>query len=116
MVEHAAVNRTVVGSSPTVGANIMYDHILYNRERRQRIRRERHVFALEVLGGCCVDCGESDPAVLIFHHRGEKANTLASTMTRGKAEFEAELMRCVLMCANCHQREHRQAEVLVGAH
>jgi len=68
----------------------------------------------------CVDCGEADPAVLEFDHvRGEKLFAIANGVERyGLVKLKAEILRCVVRCANCHRRRHhveRQTEKTVEA-
>lgn len=56
----------------------------------------------------CVHCGESDPVVLKFDHRGEgdKIDSV-SNLIRNASWFkiEAELEKCDVLCANCHRRK-----------
>lgn len=55
----------------------------------------------------CVDCGEADPLVLQFDHREQSAKRLeVSCMIRyyAWAQVEAEIAKCDVRCANCHQR------------
>ena len=55
----------------------------------------------------CVDCGEYDPLVLEFDHRDgtDKLETIAFLRARGKSdELLAEIEKCDVRCANCHQR------------
>ena len=71
-------------------------------------------FALKVkivdyLGGKCVDCGYSGClAALHVHHidsTGKDFN-LSSAHARSWASIQAELQKCVLLCANCHAARH----------
>lgn len=53
-------------------------------------------------------CGEKHPAALDFHHVEGKRLGI-SQMLRGGYSFEtviAEVAKCVVMCANCHRKEH----------
>jgi hypothetical protein len=72
------------------------------RERRdliQRIKSERG----------CIDCGETHPAALDFHHRdGERKVHVVSKMC---AQFSLvrlmeEIDKCDVMCCNCHRKLH----------
>jgi len=58
----------------------------------------------------CVQCGESDIRCLDFHHRGDerKAAGLALLATNGAAirTLERELEKCIVLCKNCHAKEH----------
>jgi hypothetical protein len=64
---------------------------------------------IEYLGGKCINCGESDPVLLDFHHK-DKTNKIED-MSRilGAWVFSEcidELNRCVLLCAKCHRKTH----------
>jgi len=55
----------------------------------------------------CVDCGEGDPLVLDFDHRDgvDKLETVAFFRAKGRRdESFAEIEKCDVRCANCHQR------------
>ena len=55
----------------------------------------------------CVDCGESDPRVLEFDHRGEKRGEV-SVMVKDAVSWtvvEKEIAACEVRCANCHRRK-----------
>ena len=71
---------------------------------RQRIRDWLLAYLIE---HPCVDCGEADPIVLEFDHRGDKAFNLGSAARsrRGLASIQAEVAKCDVRCANCHRRK-----------
>ena len=58
----------------------------------------------------CLVCGENDPVVLDFHHRGNvKKDDHVMRMAGRRISIErvrAELGKCVVLCANCHRRVH----------
>ena len=56
----------------------------------------------------CSRCPESHPAALDFHHVGPKTFSIADTRSRGisVARLNKELKNCILLCANCHRKEH----------
>lgn len=56
----------------------------------------------------CVDCGEPDPRVLDFDHRGEKNFTIGDVLTRGMdvSKIAAEIELCDVRCSNCHRKKH----------
>ena len=60
----------------------------------------------------CVDCGETDLAVLEFDHiepRAKKANVGdLIKRRRGWRIISAEIEKCVVRCANCHRRRTAQ--------
>jgi hypothetical protein len=53
----------------------------------------------------CADCGFCfHPAAMQFHHvRGKKSFTIGSRIKSvSRGALEAEIAKCVLLCANCH--------------
>jgi hypothetical protein len=55
----------------------------------------------------CVDCGEKDPVVLEFDHRGDKVMAISVMIARGVGwmKISAEIAKCDVRCANCHRRK-----------
>ena len=58
----------------------------------------------------CSRCSESHPAALDFHHLDptQKDFSLSSIHTRkwSRERIRAEIAKCVILCANCHRKEH----------
>lgn len=58
----------------------------------------------------CLLCGERDPVVLDFHHRGNvNKDDHVMRMAGRRISIErvkTELEKCVVLCANCHRRVH----------
>lgn len=57
----------------------------------------------------CERCGESHPACLDFHHKGEKENGVAELVNEKRASKERirqEIDKCEVLCANCHRKHH----------
>ena len=58
----------------------------------------------------CSKCGESHPATLHFHHTNpkEKDVAVAKATAHGYSieRIEKEIAKCVVLCANCHAKEH----------
>ena len=71
--------------------------------------QDLRLYALEYLSTHpCVDCGESDPAVLDFDHvTGEKNNDVSVIIGRGSSieALKREIDLCVVRCANCHRKK-----------
>ena len=57
----------------------------------------------------CVLCGESELAVLDFHHRREEDksfNLSGAACAKSLERLRAEVEKCAVVCANCHRRVH----------
>lgn len=58
----------------------------------------------------CERCGETHIACLDLHHIGndDKLMDVAKMVTRGRslASIMAEVEKCIVLCANCHRKEH----------
>lgn len=75
------------------------------RRERERARRLRDALWRRLAGARCTDCGNDDPLVLEFDHRGPKAGNIADlAVRRSLTALEQELAVCEVRCANCHRR------------
>jgi hypothetical protein len=76
----------------------------YKKRRRHAIKAA----CVELLGGKCVKCGGSfPPAALDFHHKEDKTFGIGNYAKSCSLERVAEeVLKCVLLCANCHRLEH----------
>ena len=88
-------------------------HITMPKEGEPRtidLRRERKKMAVQALGGACRGCGLAFPARLFeFHHLNARTKDFAISadgILRSWDKIEAELKKCVLLCANCHREVH----------
>jgi hypothetical protein len=58
----------------------------------------------------CGQCGEADGRCLDFHHRPDEQKWLKISLmvTYGyrKEKLGAEMVKCDVLCANCHRRHH----------
>jgi hypothetical protein len=52
----------------------------------------------------CVDCGERDPIVLEFDHRGDKENDVSILLGLSWKLVALEIAKCDVRCANRHRR------------
>ena len=72
--------------------------------KRRRILKQKSV---EYKGGKCVCCGYSKyVGVLDFHHLDPSLKDFsigAKGYTRSWEKIQAELDKCILVCANCHR-------------
>jgi len=86
--------------------------------RKQRI--ERRKFALELLGGKCVDCGSIEH--LQYDHDDPKTKKFAISKIWSTTweVFLEELKKCKLRCTTCHKKksakEARQRLLGTGRH
>lgn len=57
----------------------------------------------------CTKCGESDPRVLEFDHRGDdvKVANVAQMIVKVRSwkAIQDEIAKCDVLCANCHRRK-----------
>lgn len=55
----------------------------------------------------CIDCGETHIEVLQFHHLRDKDFTIGASLYKDSKVLYEEMMKCVVLCANCHILRHR---------
>lgn len=78
------------------------------QNRRETVRQTRQ-FVLDYLQSHpCELCGESDPAVLEFHHRdpADKRTRVSAMINTGYSvdKVREEIEKCQVLCANCHRK------------
>ena len=75
------------------------------RRSRYDERNQDHIWQW-LLDHPCIDCGESDPAVLEFDHLGDKEYGIAQMLCDGTSlqRLRREIAKCEVVCRNCHQR------------
>lgn len=88
-----------------------YRNVEHNTERTlQRRARLRSWVNEQKRTHGCKECGESDPRCLDFHHTEPESKTRAIgeliTHGHGRDSLRAEMEKCVILCANCHRKEH----------
>jgi 5-methylcytosine-specific restriction endonuclease McrA len=67
--------------------------------------------AVAFMGGACQKCGYSAYAgALEFHHTNpaKKDFQIGAKGTRSFESIKKELLKCVLLCSNCHKEEHNK--------
>jgi hypothetical protein len=80
--------------------------------REANRRRDRKVYLVSLLGSKCFRCQANHPASLDFHHKdaATKVFSIADMMNATKQVREEDLieevMKCELLCKNCHAIEH----------
>jgi cytochrome c553 len=78
---------------------------------RARQRRREWVTVYKNNSDGCTRCDVSSPICLDFHHENEKTDGIARLISQGKSldAIRNEISNCVLLCANCHRKEHHGA-------
>jgi hypothetical protein len=63
-------------------------------------------------------CGESEIACLDFHHinPAEKDFHMTKVGSVSSARIQAEILKCVVLCANCHRKGHAGRPMSFHAH
>lgn len=65
----------------------------------------------------CIDCNESHPSCICFHHRNpdEKLATIANLVCQPASQeiILAEIDKCDVLCHNCHVKHHWQIETRI---
>lgn len=86
------------------------DHRIETKEQRRQDLK-RWFYELKRKEYNCRQCGEGRSPALDFHHRGEKTKDVSAMVNDGYARerIRTEIDRCVVLCANCHRRKHREA-------
>jgi hypothetical protein len=79
------------------------------RSRQRRAHLRAWIHRLKQDRGCR-RCEEHDPACLDFHHveQDDKEMQVGRMVAHGysKTSIRAEIEKCVVLCANCHRKEH----------
>ena len=72
---------------------------IYRKENKERIWQY-------LLKHPCVDCGERNPLVLEFDHKGDKESGISDAVHAkgwGWERIKEEIDKCEVRCCNCHQ-------------
>lgn len=71
--------------------------------------------AVELLGGKCSKCDyNSHLSALQFHHLHSKDFNIGRFGNAKWSKIESEILKCILLCANCHSIEHSMYDDLQG--
>ncbi|AGB33597.1 hypothetical protein Natpe_3838 [Natrinema pellirubrum DSM 15624] len=88
-----------------------YRNTEWNTERSldRRAKHRAWVFEYKQEKGCN-RCDEDDPRCLDFHHLNEDEKEMAVgkmiSFGYSKDRIESEIEKCLVLCANCHRKEH----------
>lgn len=76
-------------------------------------KKQKYVEDYKVAIGCGM-CGEKHPACLELHHidASKKEFTVSEMVHRSKTKeaIDREIEKCVVLCSNCHRKEHFEAK------
>ena len=93
-------------------ANYTLPHVKqFYRERNSNLKKKTRewVTAYKIKKGCS-KCGEKHPACLHFHHKDPKQKLIgiSEAVSNGRTLtlIKKEVKKCVILCANCHAKEH----------
>jgi hypothetical protein len=73
----------------------------------KKMRHNRKEYALSLFDNKCHDCGFTGAGRCFdFHHLYGKSKDYESISRMSIAKIKEELVKCVLLCANCHRLRH----------
>lgn len=78
-------------------------------ERTNAKRRAAKKHALNLLGGCCLKCGITEPYLIDFHHVESELKEGSFGRLIGDSKIEEyfkELEKAIPLCSNCHRTFH----------
>lgn len=85
----------------------------HNKVKSYKCRKNRTIklqqFIIEYkINNKCIKCNENRPECLDFHHIKDKKNTISRMckQTVSLKILKIEIEKCILLCSNCHQKEH----------
>lgn len=85
-----------------------------NNARHMGYYQESKEYAVDFLGGKCEKCGNKKFEQLCFHHRdpGQKSFNISGVLRKPlksiKNMLREELLKCELVCRNCHATIHHE--------
>lgn len=77
-----------------------------NRIRAKKRRIRRTTFLRTIQSGGCVCCGEKRYTCLDFHHIDPSTKKAYIAKLANIVALARELIKCVVVCANCHRLIH----------
>lgn len=86
-------------------------------DRQRKVRDEVKQFIVDLKSTLkCCRCDENHPACLDFHHEDEskKEFGIADAVTNkvSKTRILKEIQKCIVLCANCHRKEHSKSPLV----
>lgn len=81
------------------------------RDYINQYRLKRKIWALEYLGGKCVNCGSISHLEFDHKDRMTKITNIGRLWTASKKKFEEEVKKCQLLCQECHLEKSLKEKV-----
>ena len=81
------------------------------KHQKTILRRSMKLQAIKLLGGKCSNCGyDKCVDALEFHHTNPsvKEFKLGSGNTMSWKDYKKEVLKCILVCSNCHKEIHSE--------
>lgn len=86
-----------------------YNKASYARQVKRRNLYRARIAQMKAEVGCS-KCPEKHPACLDYHHKNPKTKLInigdAIRHDWGWKKILAEIKKCIVLCANCHRKEH----------
>ena len=79
---------------------------IYNKNKRKEVGDWYKEYKRNLK---CSKCGETFYACLEFHHKGGDKNTEVARLVSNALSIERvkkEIEKCIILCSNCHRKEH----------
>ena len=90
--------------------NMAFSKNDYQRDYMKKRRLGRKLKFIQLLGGKCVRCGDTDPSKLEFDHIKQKTKSFDISNAKDAPEKHVvrELKKCQLLCHDCHTKKTRE--------
>lgn len=77
-------------------------------KNRGKYRKRRKWFDEQLARVQCSHCGLKDPECMDYHHvnPADKDYSITQMLAYSVARLEKEMAKCIVLCANCHRKEH----------
>jgi hypothetical protein len=79
----------------------------YDIRKKSQDSFRREVKEFKAAKGCA-HCEETDPICLELHHTDPTVKDLHPSAAGGRKMFYKEAEKCIVLCANCHRKEHNR--------
>ena len=93
---------------------LRHKEIVRQRTIDARRRNKDYVYKIKSTA-CCKYCLENHASCLDFHHLKDKIYNIADIIHDGAGlqTLKDEIEKCIILCGNCHAKEHRPEKILV---